>query len=259
VQFHSRFLLVTAAAALLAAYPSVQAQENRGPQSQDEEEAAPVRDPNFAPVMETFTGKNAVILPASPALDINGYGTVEFWVAAKWAQDPGYDPAVMAYYGPTGARFAIYVARDAKALGVQAGRFYDTVAFDFSDGEMHHVALTTVGDAISVMIDGEVQPQALNFGFGEAAPTRLTIGSAGNVSPFIGQIGQVRIWNEPIDPEVLTEFSWKPLGAQAPNLHPDIDALAGISAFGNPETGGFIYAGEPDDPELMAADVPAKR
>jgi hypothetical protein len=251
-------ILIASAAIVLATAPQLAAQSGADPQIDDVAETpAIVRTADFAPVMETFTGKSAKSYAPSPALDINGYGTIEFWAAAKWTKNPGYDPAIMAYYGPKGARFAIYVTGDGKALGVQAGRHFDKVEFDFSDGEMHHVALTTLGDAIIVMIDGEVQPEALNFGFGEFTPTAFSIGSAGNMSPFIGQIGQVRIWNEPIDPDVLAEFSWKPLGAEAPNLHPHIDALAGISAFGNPEMGGFIFAGEPDDPEVMAADVAA--
>lgn len=254
-----RKTILMASVACLIYAPSLNAQINSAAEAEaqaDQEIAAPeiVRDPSFAPVMETFTGKSAKSYAPSPALDINGYGTVEFWVAAKWKQNPGYDPAIMAYYGPKGARFAVYVTGDAKALGVQAGPYYDTVPFDFSDGALHHVALTTVGDTISVMIDGEVQAEALNFGFGDFTPTAFSIGAAGNVSPFIGEIGQIRIWNEPVDPDVLINFSWKALGAEA---HPDIDALAGFSAFGNPETGGFIFAGEPDDPELMASDAAA--
>jgi hypothetical protein len=258
VSLFRKTILIGAAAIVLAASPPLQAQIQAGLEAQEQEDAPViVRDPNFAPVMATFSGTNASSYAPSPSLDINGYGTIEFWVAVKWRQNPGYDPAIMAYYGPTGARFAIYVTGDAKALGVQAGPHFDKVAFDFSDGEMHHVALTTLGDTISVMIDGEVQSEALNFGFGAFAPTAFSIGAAGNVSPFIGQIGQVRIWNEPIDPDVLADFAWKALGAEAPNLHPNIDALVGVSAFANPETSGFIFAGEPEDAELMAADAVA--
>lgn len=251
-------ILIASAAAFLAAPPNLAAEVVADPQVEDAADApAIVRTADFAPVMETFSGKSARSYGPSPALDINGYGTIEFWVAAKWTQNPGYDPAIMAYYGPKGARFAIYITGDAKALGVQAGPHYEKVAFDFSDGELHHVALTTIGETVIVMIDGEVQPEALKFGFGDFAPKAFSIGAAGNVSPFIGQIGQIRIWDEPIDPDVLVAFSWKALGAEDPDAHPDIDALVGVSAFGNPETGGFIFEGDPDDPELAAADADA--
>lgn len=251
-------ILIASTAVVLATAPQLAAQSVADPPVEDVAETpAIVRTPDFAPVMATFTGKSAKSYAPSPALDINGYGTIEFWVAAKWTQNPGYDPAVMAYFGPKGARFAIYVTGDAKALGVQAGPYYDKVAFDFSDGALHHVALTTIGETILVMIDGEVQPEALKFGFGDFAPKAFSIGAAGTSSPFIGQIGQIRIWDEPIDPDVLIAFSWKALGAEAPDAHPDIDALVGVSAFGNPETGGFVFQGEPDDPELVAADAAA--
>jgi hypothetical protein len=36
---------------------------------------------------------------------------------------------------------------------------------------------------------------------------------------------------------------------------PDMEALVGISSFGNPETGGFIFASESDDPELATAPL----
>jgi hypothetical protein len=72
----------------------------------------------------------------------------------------------------------------------------------------------------------------------------------------VGEIGQVRIWNEPVEADVLIDFAWKPLADAGANAHPNIDELAGISAFGNPETGGFIFAGDPDD-AVLASVKPA--
>ncbi|MBK8629297.1 MAG: LamG domain-containing protein [Sphingomonadales bacterium] len=166
------------------------------------------QEADYAPVMASFDGKDALVLSPSPALDINGFGTIEFWVAAKWTSDPGYDPAIMGYSGPKGARFALHITRDATALGIQAGPYYETVDFDFSDRKLHHVAITTIGETISVMIDGELQ-DTLGFGFANVPVTSFSIGSVGRFSPFVGDIGQVRIWDEPVDPDILVNFSWR--------------------------------------------------
>jgi hypothetical protein len=210
------------------------------------------QDADYAPVMASFDGKDALVLSPSPALDINGFGTIEFWVAAKWTSDPGYDPAIMGYSGPKGARFALHITRDATALGIQAGPYYETVDFDFSDRKLHHVAITTIGETISVMIDGELQ-DTLGFGFANVPVNSFSIGSVGRFSPFVGDIGQVRIWDEPVDPDILVNFSWRAIEGEGANAHPDLESLVGISAFGNPETGGFLFAGEPDDPEIASA------
>jgi len=212
---------------------------------------ASAQDANFMPLMATFTGKEALVLSPTPSLDINGFGTVEFWVQAGWTGDAGYDPAIMGYSGSSGARFGIYLTRDAQALGIQAGPYYDTIDFDFSDGQLHYVALSVIDDTISVMIDGELQ-DTLGFGFADLPGTSFSIGSIGRFSPFIGRIGQVRIWDEPIEPDTLVNFSWREIAADGPGAHPDIDALVGVSAFGNPETGGFVFVGDPDDPEIVA-------
>lgn len=210
------------------------------------------QEPQFAPVMAEFSGQSALLLPPMPALDINGAGTIELWMAARWPQDPGYDPALIAYVGAKGARFAAVVTGDRQALGVYAGANYAEVVFDFSDAALHHIALISMGDAIHVMIDGELQG-ILDYGFATLPVNSFSIGAMGKFSPFIGEIGQVRIWDEPIDPDVLIQYSWREITESGPDAHPDIDALVGVSAFANPETGGFIFVGSPDDPEAAAA------
>lgn len=207
--------------------------------------------PPFAPVMAEFSGQGALLLPPMPALDINGAGTIELWMAATWSKDPGYDPALIAYVGPRGARFAAVITGDRQALGVWAGANYATVPFDFSDAGLHHIALITMGDTISVMIDGELAGE-LDYGFANLPVTSFSIGAMGKFSPFIGGIGQVRIWDEPIDPDVLVNYSWRQIAESGPDAHPDIGALVGVSAFANPETGGFIFVGEPEDAEAAS-------
>lgn len=210
--------------------------------------AAPVQaqEEAYAPVMLTFDGTDALSYVAPSALDIDGAGTLELWVRAGWQANPGYDPAVLSYEGPTGARMALVLTADAQALGVLAGPYYATIPFDFSDGQLHHVALTLLADQTLVMIDGEVR-QALGFGMANLPADRLRIGSLDEYSPFIGEIGQIRIWDEPIDPDILVNYAWAPITSAGPNAHPDRDALVGVSAFANPETGGFIFFGPSED------------
>lgn len=210
----------------------------------------------FAPVMMPYDGTDALTYPPAPALDIAGAGTIELWARAKWTQDPGYDPALLSIQGPKGPRLAMLITRDARALGVYAGPFYDTVPFDFSDGQLHHIALILIGDQISVMIDGEVR-DTLGFGMADLPADTFSVGSLGEYSPFIGEIGQVRVWDEPLDPETLVAFSWKPLASDGPDKHPDIAALTGVSAFANPETGGFVFFGTDQAANVTtAADDP---
>jgi len=208
----------------------------------------------FAPVMAQFNGQGSLQLPPMPVLDISNYGTIEFWVATRWTDHPGYDPAVMALTGPKGARYAVLISGDRQSLGVWAGANYATVPFDFSDNAQHYVALTVIEDTITVLIDGEIAG-TFDFGIADLPANRFSVGAMGRFSPFIGDIGQVRIWDEAIDPDVLVQFSYRPIAATGPNAHPDIDALVGISSFGNPETGGFIFAGEPDDPAIATAST----
>ncbi|MFW5633907.1 MAG: LamG-like jellyroll fold domain-containing protein [Erythrobacter sp.] len=217
--------------------------------------AARAQPAGYQPIVAAFNGNGAIAMPANEALDINGLGTIEFWVSAKWQGELDYDPAVMGYSGPQGPRFAIHIAGDKSGLGLFAGPFYDGVAFDFSDGVLHHVALVTLGDMTDIIIDG-VYLDTLGFTFAELPAESFTIGAIGEFSPFIGEIGQVRIWSTPVEIEVLRYFSLAPLSAEGPFPHPDLEFLTGISAFGDPETGGFIFIGDPDM-QNMTQDPPA--
>lgn len=215
-------------------------------------QAATAQQGDFAPVMMAFDGTDALSYAPSSAIDTDGAGTLEMWVQAKWQGNPGYDPAILSYQGPSGPRLAVMLTGDAKALGVYAGQFYDKIPFDFSDGQLHHVALILLGDQTIIMIDGEVR-DTLGFGMADLPASMLSIGSLGGFSPFIGEIGQIRIWDEPLDPETLLDFAWRPLAADGSSAHPDIDALVAVSSFANPETGGFLFFGPNEDANVTAA------
>jgi hypothetical protein len=203
----------------------------------------PVTPAAYRPVTATFSGKSSLSLAPNTALEINNSGTIEFWVAAQWQNTIGYDPAIMAYSGAQGPRFAFHITADRKAFGAYAGTNFQTVPFDFSDGALHHVAVVIIGPTMSVHIDGRFQG-TLDFGVAKLPVTSFTIGSIGGYSNFIGEIGQVRIWNEPLDDEVLAAYRLRLLVAADGTQHPNIDALVGVSAFANPESGLFVFFGD---------------
>ena len=209
----------------------------------------------YEPIMFAFRGDEGLAMPSAEALEINGGGTIEFWVSAKWPPPLDYDPAIMAYSGPMGVRFSFVISGDRSGLGVAAGQNYDGVEFDFSDGNRHHVAIIAAGDTTEIYIDGELQ-DILGFTFADLPADNFTIGSVAGFSPFIGEIGQVRIWDEPIEVDVLKYFALRPIETEGSNAHPDIDSLVGISTFGNPETRGFVFVGEPDEPNLTVPFQP---
>lgn len=195
------------------------------------------------PVMAQFSGSDDYRYPASSALDISGAGTIEFWVQPGRKSDPGYDPAVLSYQGTFGARLAVLISSDAKALIINAGEVTKNVAFDFVDGQMHHIALTFIAETLTVMIDGEVR-DTLDLAMANLPVDTFSIGSLGGASPFIGSIGQIRFWDEPVDPDTLLRFAWPADPSSQSEPHPNMDALVGMSAFDNPATGGFVFIGD---------------
>jgi hypothetical protein len=211
----------------------------------------------YAPLTADFSGNGALALPYANALDINAAGTIEFWVSAQWEGTLDYDPAIIAYAKPgrLGPRFAIHMLADTKGLGVYAGTNYQVVPFDFSDAALHYVALVNAANTILVYVDGNLRA-TLGFGYANVPASEFSVGSIGRFSPFVGEIGQVRIWDEPLDQDVLNRFSLRPIESTGLNAHPNLDALVGVSTFGNPETGGFVIVGSADEPNLTEADAP---
>lgn len=203
----------------------------------------------YRPPTATFSGEGALILPPSNALDINGAGTIEFWVSAQWEGELAYDPGLIVYTGLKGPRFAIHMAANAKGVGVYAGEYFEGVQYDFSDGALHYVAIITTGDFIDIYIDGDYQ-KTLEYGFADLPAETFSIGAYENRAAFIGEIGQVRIWDEPIDQDVLNQFSLMPLLAEGEGAHPDINSLVAMSTFANPNSNGFLVIEEEGEPNL---------
>ncbi len=211
--------------------------------------------PSYRPIVLTFDGKRPLSVAPSEAFNITDAGTIEFWVSAKWQGTLAYDPAIMAYSGPKGPRYAFHITADRSGLGVYAGDFYNVVPFNFADGRLHYVAIIAFGDETDVLIDGQIRA-TLGFTFPELLTESLTIGSISKYSPFIGEIGQIRFWSLPLEPEVLNQFALRPIEADGPNAHPDIANLVAISAFANPELGSFVLFGDADDVPNVVLPAP---
>ncbi len=204
---------------------------------------------DYRPPTASFSGKGALLLPFANVLNINGAGTIEFWVSAQWEGKLEYDPGIIAYVGSGGPRFAVHMASNAKGIGIYAGQYYEGVKYDFTDGALHYVAIITTGDFIDIYIDGDFQ-RTLGYGFADLPASSFSIGSYSDRAPFIGEIGQVRIWNEPLDQDTLNKFSLMPLVADGPDVHPDIQALVAMSTFANPNSNGFMVVEGEGEPNL---------
>lgn len=204
---------------------------------------------DYRPPTASFSGGGALLLPYANVLNINGAGTIEFWVSAQWEGKLEYDPGIIAYVGSEGPRFAIHMASNAKGIGIYAGQYYEGVQYDFTDGALHYVAIVTTGDFIDIYIDGDFQ-RTLGYGFADLPANTFSIGSYSDRAPFIGEIGQVRIWDEPLDQDILNTFSLRPLLAEGPDVHPNITSLVAMSTFANSNSNGFMVVEGQDEPNL---------
>lgn len=191
----------------------------------------------FQPDFLTLDGTNAITVVPDERLSLSDEGTIEFWVRPTWEDAPDHDPIAVAYLGPDGPSYVLAVLRDRDGLGFVSGEEEALVAFDFADGYAHHVALNVYTDGSEVYVDGEL------LGSFDLKPADLPggaffIGSANeNSNPFVGNIGQLRIWDVPILPQYLKEYSVKPLMSDELGDHPDI---AELNAFSDFSTGEFF-------------------
>jgi len=182
----------------------------------------------YVPDVYEFDGSNALTFDPAPQLGLAGGGTIEFWVAPDWTGDPGYDPVIIANAGPEGAAYLVAMLRERNGLAIVAGADEDVVTFDFTDGQLHHVAMNQLEDGIVVIVDGQVagtSPIMLQ----DLPGAGVWIGSLdGEASPFVGALAGLRVWNVPIEPEVLVEFALRDIFDAD---HPNLESLAAMSDF----------------------------
>lgn len=190
--------------------------------------AAAAAEPYVPDVIE-LDGSDSLAFPPDASLTITGGGTIEFWVGADWQEDPGYDPVVLSNAGAEGPLYLIALLRGRDGLAFAAGDRVEELPYDFSDGTMHFVAVIDFGDATEVMVDGYLVG-TLDFGFADLPSSGLWIGSADDTgSMFMGAIAALRIWDIPVAPEDLIDFSQADIDGDPP--HPDLDFLVALSGF----------------------------
>jgi hypothetical protein len=215
--------------------------------------------PAYIPDVAEFDGGGTYSFPAHPALVLADGGTIEFWVSADWSEDPGYDPVVVANAGSQGALYAIAILGGRDGISLQAGDFIGALPFDFSDGEMHHVAVVDMVDAVAMMVDGRVIG-SLDANFKDLPSEGLWVGTAdGFAAPFIGAIAGLRIWDVALSRADLVSYSIADVDdPSAP--HPDLEALVAESDFSE-ATLAFnpLYFDAPADAQIadiLAAPLP---
>lgn len=208
---------------------------------------------DYTPDVAEFDSTNTLRFASNPVLSLVNGGTIEFWVAPAWEDDPGYAPVIVSNV-PEGSApvYEISLTGAKDALGIQAGDQYGRITFDFSDGAMHHVAISDYMDSIYVMIDGAIVG-AVQMSFLDSAGTDLWIGAGdGNGRPFAGAIAALRVWEGALPLEAIAEYALRdPHDAAAP--HPSLDTLLAESDFQNNDLMVVPIVRVDLDPDLATA------
>lgn len=182
----------------------------------------------YTPDVFEFDGTNTLVFEATPALNLAAGGTIEFWVAPDWREDPGYDPTIVSNAGLEGPLYVIAMLRDKGGLALLAGDEEDVVTFDFNDDQLHHVAISQLADGVVVLVDGQVAGVS-DLMFADLPSLGLWVGSIDGVdNQFVGAVAGLRIWRTVVEQENLVRYA---LADVFEEDHPDLDLLAAMSNF----------------------------
>ena len=187
---------------------------------------------NYTPDMIELTETGPIAFEPAAQLDLAEGGAVEFWVATGWSQDPGYDPPVLLNIGPHGLSYLVSILRDRDGLVFANDDDEDVFLVDFTDGNLHHVAINVMDDGIEVYVDGAV------VGTSDLKPSPLPsvglfVGGLGTEesASFDGAIGQLRFWKEPLYEEDIVAFRMRDVLDEEAGDHPDAENLSAMSNF----------------------------
>lgn len=187
---------------------------------------------SYSPDMMELNGDGGLFFEGHSAFDLNRVGTVEFWVAADWETDPGYDPVMLSSLSKSQPNYVLSILGDRSGISFQSGNFLADLPFNFSDNLIHHVALLNFDTGIMVVIDGKPIGE-IAIDLPPQPSTALWIGSAYNdTASFKGAIGGVRFWDIPVERKSLVNYALKDVLSSA-ETHPDIASLLAISDFSN--------------------------
>ncbi len=176
-------------------------------------------------------GSETLAFDPDPKLAPNEQSTIEFWVQPQWNEVPDFDPVVLSNYGTEGASYLIAISAERDGILIASDDMLEAAPFDFTDDELHHVALVDYGDSVRLLVDLEyVADLPITF---ESLPSNgLYIGSADDSGDaFTGLIGGLRIWSVAVEDASLAQFARRDVADEP--AHPDVDALKLISDFIN--------------------------
>ncbi len=182
----------------------------------------------YEPDSMVFDGEVSLDFPPSPRLVLADGGTLEFWVAPDWQADPGYDPVIISSAGPEGPAYLVAMLRERDGLAFAAGDEEAVFLFDFTDEQLHHVAISQYADGIEVYVDGrQVGSEPI---MAQDLPVNgVWLGSIdGENNSFRGVLAGLRLWQEVVPRETLVAFALKDI---FDDEHPQLDALAAMSDF----------------------------
>ena len=93
------------------------------------------------------------------------------------------------------------------SIGLFDGQGYESVPFDFSDGQYHHVAMVTRGTTTEIVIDGTSVGE-IGVGYGGATGQPFHVGSSDGEQDFlIGAVWALRVWNRALTKVAIGELS----------------------------------------------------
>lgn len=198
---------------------------------------------DYRPPLAKFDGGAGASFPDDISLGFKRFGTVEFWVAAKW-DSVDYDPAILSYLGNLGPRFAILIPADRKGIGMMANQKWEVAPFDFSDGKLHHVAFIMIDSRTSVFVDDEFVA-LLPISIADLPAHSLHIGSFnGKDAGFKGYLAGMRVWDSAVDPDDIAAYKRVNLSTPEGAKHPSIDTLVGVADFASGQV-DFVLMDEP--------------
>ena len=187
---------------------------------------------DYQPDIREFTAENSLSFPGNPAFGISNGGTIEFWVTPDWKSDLGYDPVLIMSVGETSYGYVFSLLGDKTGIAMQSGDYHKSLPFDFSNNQLHHVAIVNLGEAVLIMIDGRVIGQFENTL--EMKPVNeLWLGNSNTkAQPFVGALGGLRFWETVLERETLINFALKDVQDKN-EPHPYLMFLTGQSDLKN--------------------------
>jgi hypothetical protein len=185
----------------------------------------------YQPDSMVFDGELSLDFPPSPRLVLADGGTLEFWVAPNWEADPGYDPVIIASAGPEGPAYLVAMLRERDGIVFAAGDEEAVFLFDFTDGQLHHVAISQYADGIEVYVDGRQVGNEPIMAL-DLPVNGVWLGSIdGENNAFRGVLAGLRLWQQVVPRETLVAFALRDI---FDDDHPQLDALAAMSDFSEP-------------------------